>query len=64
MTYKKETWLVYYRTQNGKLHHFEAPEEVTEKEVALTLCKASTRKFKDFERTYEGTPIVKKLCYV
>ena len=64
MKYKKQTWLVYYRTDSGVLGNFEAPENVTEKEVALTLCKSSTRKFKDFEKTLSGEPIVKRLCYI
>ena len=64
MKYKKETWLVYYRTKNGGLYNFEAPANVSDKEVALTLCKSSAKKFKDFERMTDGTPIVKRLCYV
>lgn len=61
---KKETWLVFYRDGANHLCNYEAPDNVTEKEVAMTLCKSSTKSFKDFYRMEDGTPIVKRLCYV
>ena len=77
MRYKKETWLVFYRTKSGKLSSKEVdimqlvPQASTQeqmrfgidKEEAMELVKNSVRSFKDFEYSLHG-PIVKKLCYI
>lgn len=60
---KKETWLVFYQTESGSPTSFEAGPNITNKEEAMAICK-SKKAFKDFLRTADGTPIVKKLVYV
>lgn len=78
MPYKKETWLVYYRMNGGKLNNAEIPtksvmqlESMPDMVMEMEITKAEAldivskrRAFKDFERDYNGLPIVKRMCYV
>lgn len=74
----EESWLVFYRTKNGKLNNREVPTksvmrqatmpdikmefDVTKEEALYAVSKR--KNFKDFERDSKGEPIVKRLRYV
>ena len=54
-------WLVFYRTMSGKLSNFTCDAETAE--GAMQKC-SERRGFKDFERTFDGRPIIKRKVYM
>ena len=62
MNYKKETWLVFYRTLAGKLTSAEYDCALFNRGDALVETMRRKR-FKCFETSING-PIVKRMCYV
>lgn len=61
MNYKKETWMVWYRTKSGKLSSVEVDGSLPKSEAMLVAM--NQRGFKRLEMAPSG-PIVKRMCYV
>lgn len=61
MKYKKETWMVWYRTKSGKLSSMEVDGSLSKEEAMREAM--NSRGFKCLEMAPSG-PIVKRMCYV